>query len=355
MSKERSSGLTIGIPAFNEINHLPKTLESILMEISNISNTIELIVADNGSKDGTTEYLEEFMKRATSTHNVKFKLIKQGENKGFNYNCDSLISASTGEYLWILGAQEILLPGALSEIFKNLAKKPRQLVFNAEVWDEATESLANPRIYGERPDIRYDTADTFYLELGGPCRSISLNIVRTDLMKQSLGFKLTSHYWGLYERHAFASIIECKETSYLFLNRPIVRILIEKSGWQLSGEDDFGTKVVKRTFPGFYADIEMAEIGLNMLTYGENIGNSIGVWRDRFGLVRTFSTAKCNGLRVNFKLLSRCISVYKRSYWFWILGLPILLTPNLVLNPSSLERARKLTHLVRKILHKPPK
>ena len=347
--------LTIGIPVYNEIKHLNSTLLSILREVDESTYDIEIIVADNGSDDGTTEYLDDFVEDEISRARFNVKLIKQGKNRGFNFNCDTIIRASNGRYLWVLGAQETLLPGALNEIFKCLNKEPRQIVINAQVWDEASDSLANPNIYGNRPDSVYEDAESFYRDLGGPCRSLSLNIVRTDLMKKSLELEISSHYWGMYERHAFASVINADQGKYCFLNMSAVRILIEESGWQLSGNDDFGAKVVSKAFPGFHADLEMAEIGLRMLKYGKGIGTSIGVWRDKFGLVRTFSTAKSYGLKITPSLFLRCIRIYKRSVWFWILGAPILLTPRNFFSPRKLEMARDFTHVVRRILNKPSK
>jgi glycosyltransferase involved in cell wall biosynthesis len=347
--------LSIGIPVFNEIRHIHRTLESIKAEALKSEHFIEVLVSDNGSTDGTTELLDSLQEEMSGIENLSFKLIMQGINKGFNFNCDTIIRESRGDYLWVLGAQETLLPRSLSEIFATIAKEPRQIVLNAEVWDEATNTLANPLIYGKRPDTFYSEVTEFYSDLGGPCRSLSLNIVRADLMKDSLKFEIKSHYWGMFERHAFASVIEGNGKGFYFISFPVVRILIEESGWQLSGNDDFGTETVKKAFPGFHADIEMAEIGLSMLKFGNEIGYSIGVWRDKFGLVRTFATAKSYGLKVSPSILIKCIRVYRKSYWFWFLGLPILLFPSIVLSPTALESARTFTHVIRRVFNKPAK
>ena len=347
--------LTIGIPVYNEVRHLENTLESILNEVKSSDKKIEIIIADNGSNDGTSELLERFLGSLSKNLRGIFTLINQGTNKGFNFNCDSIIKHSSGEYLWVLGAQELLLHGAIKEVFAQVQSGPRQIVVNAEVWDEASNSLANPWIYGNLPDATFENVNDFYWTIGGPCRSLSLNIVKTDLMKKSLEFPISSHYWGMFERHAYASVLESTNGHFKFVAKPVVRILIEESGWQLSGEDDFGTVAVKKAFPGFYADIEMAEIGLKMRKYGEKVGKSIGVWRDEFGLVRTFSTAKSFGLKVSPILLLRCAKVYKSSHWFWIIGLPILLLPRKILDPSKLEIARSFTHLIRRTFNLPAK
>ena len=347
--------LTLGIPVFNEIQHIGQTLNSIILELANLNYNIEIIVSDNGSDDGSTKFLEKFATDFSHGNRVSFRLIKQGINKGFNVNCDTIISSSNGEYLWVLGAQETLLPGALSEIGKFLDRGPRQLVVNAQVWDESTNSLANPHIYGLRKESYYTDCLDFYTDLGGPCRSISLNIVKTDLVKRTLSIPIHSHYWGMFERHAHSCFMEGEGEGFIYIATPIVKILIEEKGWQLSGEDDFGTEIITRAFPGFYADIEMAEIGRRFLVHGKEIRNSIGVWRDQFGIVRTIISAKCTGLKVDPSLIWKMVKTYREMPWFWALGLPILFVPSAILNTKVLENARAATHLVRTIFRMPAK
>jgi glycosyltransferase involved in cell wall biosynthesis len=352
---ESSFKLTIAIPVYNEIKHISKTLEAVKSEIQTCETRIELLISDNASEDGSIELLEKCVSEMSHLTNLEVKLLKNRTNMGFNMNCDNLIAETKGEYFWILGAQEILLPGSLSQVLKILSTYPRQLVVNAEVWDEATDSLANPYIYGAREDAKYESAEEFFIAIGGPCRSISLNIVRTDAIKETLQIPTISHYWGMFERHAHACFIPNKNQDFLFVGKPLVRILIEESGWQATGVDDFGTRVLKNAFPGFYADLEMAQIALIFNSYGKEIKNAIGVWRDPFGVVRTISTAKCSGLKVNWKLLIKLTGTYKGTYWFWVLGLPLLLTPSKILNRTILEKLRMATHLLRRIFRKPAK
>ncbi len=352
---ESAPRLTIAIPVYNEIKHIRRTLEAVISEIKSCDSRIELLISDNGSEDGSVEIIEEYVLEISRISNLGVKLLKSKTNLGFNQNCDKLIVETSGEFFWILGAQEILLPGSLASVLEILATNPRQVVVNAEVWDEATDTLANPHIYGLRGDANYKRPKDFFVEIGGPCRSISLNIVHTDAIKKTLIIPLISHYWGMFERHSHACFVGSKNQDFLFIGKPLVRILIEESGWQVTGEDDFGAEVVKNAFPGFYADLEMAQIALAFEIYGKEVKNAIGVWRDPFGVVRTIATAKCSGLKVSINLLLKMIHTYKSMWWFWVLGLPLLLVPSRVLGKISLENFRGITHFFRRLFRAPAK
>jgi hypothetical protein len=99
----------------------------------------------------------------------------------------------------------------------------------------------------------------------------------------------------------------------------------------------------------------MAQIALAFEIYGKEVKNAIGVWRDPFGVVRTIATAKCSGLKVSLNLLLKMIHTYKSMWWFWVLGLPLLLVPSRVLGKISLENFRGITHFFRRLFRAPAK
>lgn len=347
--------LTIGIPVFNEIKYIEETLNAIASQFETLTDLVEILVIDNGSNDGTTELIEKLQLNYLVKSRGQFRYLKNITNMGYNFNCDRIIREATGNYLWTLGAQEIVLKNSINIILSHLKDEPRQIVINAEVWDGKTNVLANSHIYGKRQDIIYNNPDDFFIELGGPCRSLSLNIVKTEILKETLIHPIKTKYWGMYERHLYASFINSTYNKFLFIGQPLVRILIAEDGWQFSGEDSFGTVAKKLNNLGFYADLEVAQIGLDLKCYGDHIMKSVGVWRDSFGIIRTIATAKCGGLKISPNLLKRMLIIYRRLPWFWVLGLPILFVPSKLLSTRSLEGARRFTHLIRKLLKTPAK
>jgi dolichyl-phosphate beta-glucosyltransferase len=69
--------LSVIIPAHNEENRLPKTLEQVFHFLEKQDFTSEVIVVENGSSDGTLEAAREFTKRHDN-----FRVIQSERGKG---------------------------------------------------------------------------------------------------------------------------------------------------------------------------------------------------------------------------------------------------------------------------------
>lgn len=132
---------------YNGLHDLPEFLESLHAQDY---PDIELIVVDNCSNDGSTEYLEEFArsekarKRFTGESPV---FIKNEDNRGFSPALNLGISKSGGEYVLSLNTDIVLEPDFLS----NLAS-----VMNGEKVGSASGKLL--RFPPHNPDNMIDSA-----------------------------------------------------------------------------------------------------------------------------------------------------------------------------------------------------
>ena len=111
--------ISIIILAHNQIEYTKKCLESIL---KNTLEPFELIVVDNGSIDGTVEYLEsEFLRK---NDDVRIKIIKNSENKGFASGNNQGIATSSGDYILLLNNDVVVTPGWLERMISCCEKRP---------------------------------------------------------------------------------------------------------------------------------------------------------------------------------------------------------------------------------------
>jgi len=73
--------LSIVIPSYNEEARLPRSLEKIRSYVSQTHPGAEVIVVDDGSKDGTASVVEEWQRRWPA-----LRLVPNGENRGKGYS-----------------------------------------------------------------------------------------------------------------------------------------------------------------------------------------------------------------------------------------------------------------------------
>ncbi len=113
--------LSICIPTLDRQEHLDNCLNSILISSKNTSHLkFEVCISDNGSDYDVQKLISKYDKNL----NIKFK--KNSKNLGFSLNAIQSVSMASGEFVWLIGNDDLLLPCTLS-ILKNL------LVTNTDV------------------------------------------------------------------------------------------------------------------------------------------------------------------------------------------------------------------------------
>ncbi len=84
--------LSIIIPAYNEESRLPKTLECIHRYLVTRAYRAEVIVVDDGSRDGTVRVVEEALKKYP-----ELQLISNGSNRGKGFSVRHGMLSARGE------------------------------------------------------------------------------------------------------------------------------------------------------------------------------------------------------------------------------------------------------------------
>src|SRR5947207_15595620 len=98
--------VSIGLPTFNRVATLRRTVESVLAQDY---AHIELIISDDASTDGTQEYGEE-----VSRHDRRVQYIRQAVNIGLTANYAEVFRRSTGAFYMALADDDWLEPTYVS-------------------------------------------------------------------------------------------------------------------------------------------------------------------------------------------------------------------------------------------------
>lgn len=127
--------LSICIPTYNRISYLRELLDGLLSQIRDLpKDQVEVLVSDNASTDGTAESL-----KALKSPSIRWWTNPQ--NIGGDRNFLKLIRESNGDYIWLIGDDDIVPEGAVLKVLRLLNEENPDLLF---FFDQARES---PQLY----------------------------------------------------------------------------------------------------------------------------------------------------------------------------------------------------------------
>lgn len=124
--------LSICIATYNRAAFIGETLNSI---IGQLTDDVELVIADGASTDRTEEVVRGFASECS-----KIRYLRLNAKGGFDQDYCKTVEAANGEYCWLFTDDDILKPGAVAAVLSVLEKEVSLIVVNAEV---KTSDLSN--------------------------------------------------------------------------------------------------------------------------------------------------------------------------------------------------------------------
>jgi glycosyltransferase involved in cell wall biosynthesis len=100
--------LTIYIPTYNRLNKLKNCLRAIRYDLKGYEDRVKIFVSNNGSTDGTKEYLDA-QKWIEVSHNSE----NLGMAANFIYAYNLPIKS---KFVWIIGDDDYVIPGSIGEL-----------------------------------------------------------------------------------------------------------------------------------------------------------------------------------------------------------------------------------------------
>ncbi len=113
--------LSICIPTYNREGKLRLQIQFLLNELSSLDaplrDLVEIIVSDNASTDGTAQFMNGLFH-----NNVQYYCNK--ENEGIVANAYKVVGYADGEFIWVVGDDDILNKGVLGRVFEIIYEYP---------------------------------------------------------------------------------------------------------------------------------------------------------------------------------------------------------------------------------------
>ncbi|MDD4913016.1 MAG: glycosyltransferase family 2 protein [Sideroxydans sp.] len=304
--------ISIGIPTYNGEKYLAQSIESVLTQLSEDPvQQIEILISDNASTDGTGAIAKRYVEKFP--HIVRYTCNSQ--NIGYDRNVDNLFRVANGEYLWLLGDDDMLMPGALQKIFSEIARYGDIAVFclppsflNVEnekkTWNRqfVTDILCN------------DGNEFLQRSLWSTSAVSSLCIRRIDWNAESLDKYIGSqwiHIGGMLE------IMRHPVRAFIFADEMVV-VRVQNPRWSGHGNQ--------------------LEIGLKHLAVFESIiklgydSRTFQFFREsRYSdNLKSILFLKPSGIKSKMKIAKLMIHFFNAKPNFWMLHLPLLFVPNFI-------------------------
>lgn len=127
--------LSICIPTYNRATHLANCLNSIILYNAKSDLKFQICISDNNSTDGT----EEVVRWAQKLIDIKYH--KNTHNLGMTRNFLNVVSMADGDFVWMIGDDDLLMPNAIIELYKLIDAHPTVDFFYVNSFHLNTEFL----------------------------------------------------------------------------------------------------------------------------------------------------------------------------------------------------------------------
>lgn len=315
--------LSVAIPTYNGAKYIREALNSIISQLEDVNEEVEIVISDNASTDQTLEIIREYQK--------KYPFIKYFRNKrnlGADRNFDLAVRRSTGEYVWLFSDDDKIKAGAIKKIlavlkrYNNLAN----IFVNYSVYNANLTLCKDERALKIYKDIYCKNADAFFDSSKHSSIAASSNIISRTLWVNTD----PKEYFGTGWIH-FGMI-----SSFLIRNRGFSYCISEPCFVLRQGE----VKWIKQGTLLIYS-IDLLNIIIKMPKKGykmETADNLLQAISKTF--YSTIISSKINGLPYDRNLIHMIYDIYKvfKLYpSFWIVDLPLLLLPNQIYNSKIIR------------------
>lgn len=208
--------LTIAVPTFNRSQYLRRCLESIRASAERTRMAVQVCILDNASDDETPTVVEK------ARSSLPLNYVRNPTNIGANRNIAAAARAGSGRYVWVLGDDDYLRPGALQCVESLLQSRPGYLVANYAVNAIAAQGAAISRWFKISDDVRLVRPEEALERVGASAGFISAIIAERGIL--DCLDPDTEEKWlvtGFNQLYAFYTGIQRRSSIGIITKRPL--------------------------------------------------------------------------------------------------------------------------------------
>jgi glycosyltransferase involved in cell wall biosynthesis len=173
VTKDARPLLTIAIPTYNRSAFLRQLLDSLAEQVRN-DPRVELVVSDNASTDETASLIEERQRLG-----VRLTYLRNAQNLGPDANFLQCFESASGKYVWIIGDDDLVLPGAVEHVLEYLCRDEYDLAYVSQA-GFAEQAAAKKRFISGKGVRIYTDPALFVKRVHIFMTLISCNIINKD-------------------------------------------------------------------------------------------------------------------------------------------------------------------------------
>ena len=316
--------LSVAIPTYNGAEYIREALDSIICQLDDVYEEIELVISDNASTDQTPEIIREHQKKYPF-----IKYFRNEENLGADRNFDLAVRRSNGKYVWLFSDDDQMMPGAIEKVL-DVLKNHLGLAAIFVNWSNYSEDLKQcnvERTIDIQKDIFFRTSDDYLSTVKLNAIFVSSNIICRSLWEQAHSEIYVGSNWIHY-----ATLLTFIVGHYSYcIAEPYVMYRTGNIHWDKQSEININNA------------ISLMKI-LNSLTekgYSKRSINKAIVVVIRH-LPMEIIALKKNGLVLREFHIKNMMTQFKFYPSFWLLDLPLLLLPNQIYKSKLTKIAYKI-------------
>jgi len=213
--------LSVCINTRNRAGFLRETLDSIFVQIN---ESVELVVVDGASDDGTESMMRDYAGRHAAV-----KYFRSETPIGIDEGYDLAVERASGRYCWMMTDDDLVVAGALDRLLVEIEKGYDLILLEIDCYTkDLAVSLRQP-LYDVGSD-RVFTPENF-LDFW-PASGKGLSYIGSVVLRRSVWFEHDRiRYYGSYFVHVGVILESASITRALIIGHPYIKYRSGNSSW----------------------------------------------------------------------------------------------------------------------------